>query len=47
MPTNKEWREAQISNPRYITTPLGKVVEINGKAMSEREFFGIKVLLPV
>ncbi|ODO00097.1 hypothetical protein I350_06722 [Cryptococcus amylolentus CBS 6273] len=46
VPTNKQWREAQIASMRDTTVPQ-KEVEINGKKHSVREFFGVKVLLPV
>ncbi|OWZ28083.1 hypothetical protein C356_06520 [Cryptococcus neoformans c45] len=46
VPTNKQWREAQIASMRDVTTPQKEVI-VNGKLMSYREFFGVKVLLPV
>lgn len=46
VPANKQWREAQIASMRDVTTPQKEVI-VNGKLMSYREFFGVKVLLPV
>jgi hypothetical protein len=52
VPTNKEWREIQIST---ATDPTDRVrnrvgadqVLIDGKVMHQREYMGVKVLLPV
>ncbi|WVQ84258.1 hypothetical protein IAT38_006410 [Cryptococcus sp. DSM 104549] len=46
VPTNKQWREAQVASIRDVTVAQKEVL-INGKPMSYREFFGVKVLLPV
>ncbi|WWD18847.1 hypothetical protein CI109_103302 [Kwoniella shandongensis] len=46
IPTNKQWREAQVASIRDVTKPQ-KEVMIDGKSHSYREFFGVKVLLPV
>ncbi|RSH82334.1 uncharacterized protein EHS24_007301 [Apiotrichum porosum] len=51
-PTNKEWREIQIAN---ATDPTDTVrnrigadqVLIGGKLMNQRDFMGVKVVLPV
>jgi isopenicillin N synthase-like dioxygenase len=52
VPTNREWREIQIST---ATDPTDRVrnrvgadqVLIDGKVMHQREYMGVKVLLPV
>ncbi|KAK8864129.1 hypothetical protein IAR55_001375 [Kwoniella newhampshirensis] len=46
IPTNKQWREAQVASIRDVTKPQKEVI-IDGKRMSYREFFGVKVMLPV
>lgn len=52
VPTNRQWREMQIST---ATDPTDTVrnrigadqVLINGKLMHQREYMGVKVVLPV
>lgn len=52
MPTNREWREIQIST---CTDPTdgernrvgADQVLVNGKIMHQREYMGVKVVLPV
>lgn len=52
MPTNKQWREIQIAT---ATDPTDQVhnrigvhqVMIDGKIMHQREYMGVKVVLPV
>lgn len=52
VPTNKEWREIQIAT---ATDPTDAVrnrigadqVMVNGKLMQQREYMGVKVVLPV
>lgn len=52
VPTNKEWREIQIAT---VTDPTDAVrnrlgadqVMVNGKLMQQREYMGVKVVLPV
>ncbi|KAK2596208.1 hypothetical protein QQS21_006356 [Conoideocrella luteorostrata] len=52
VPTNREWREIQIAT---ATDPTDMVrnrvgadqVLVNGKVMQQREYMGVKVLLPV
>jgi hypothetical protein len=52
VPTNREWREIQIST---ATDPTDRVhnrvgvhqVLVDGKIMHQREYMGVKVLLPV
>lgn len=46
VPTNKQWREAQIASMRDVTT-APKEVTVDGKLMTYREYFGVKVLFPV
>ncbi|CZR64271.1 related to leucoanthocyanidin dioxygenase [Phialocephala subalpina] len=49
VPTNKEWREAQIST-RVMTAPeerLGGIKEINGTKYGEDIILGVPVVLPV
>ena len=49
VPTNREWREAQVST-RVQAAPeekAGGVQEINGVKYGADEFLGVKVLLPV
>lgn len=52
VPTNKEWREIHIAQATDPTdTERNRIgadqVQINGKLMQQREYFGVKVLLPV
>ncbi|KAJ9144205.1 Clavaminate synthase-like protein [Pleurostoma richardsiae] len=49
VPTNKEWREIQISTRQQIPPEerLGGVQEINGVKYGADNFFGVEVLLPV
>ena len=52
VPTNREWREIQIAT---VTDPTDTVrnrigadqVLIDGKLMHQREYMGVKVVLPV
>lgn len=52
VPTNKQWREIQIAT---ATDPTDQVhnrigvhqVMIDGKIMHQREYMGVKVVLPV
>ena len=52
IPTNKEWREIQIAE---ATDPTDTVrnrigadqILVGDKLMQQREYFGVKVLLPV
>jgi hypothetical protein len=52
VPTNRQWREIQIAT---ATDPTDTVhnrvgvhqVVINGKIMHQREYMGVKVVLPV
>lgn len=52
VPTNRQWREIQIAT---ATDPTDRVrnqlgvdqVLINGKLMQQREYMGVKVVLPV
>lgn len=52
VPTNREWREIQIST---CTDPTdgernrvgADQVLVNGKIMHQREYMGVKVVLPV
>lgn len=52
VPTNKEWREIQIATVTDPTdTERNRIgadqVLINGKLMHQREYMGVKVVLPV
>lgn len=52
MPTNKQWREIQIATATDPTdTVRNRVgadqVMIDGKLMHQREYMGVKVVLPV
>ena len=49
VPTNKEWREIQISTRSQVPPEKrsGGIQEINGVKYGADEFFGVKVLLPV
>ncbi|ODN76063.1 hypothetical protein L202_06007 [Cryptococcus amylolentus CBS 6039] len=52
VPTNQEWREIQIAEATDPTdTERNRVgsdqVVVNGKLMQTREYYGVKVLLPV
>lgn len=52
IPTNQEWREIHIAQATDPTdTERNRIgadqVQINGKLMQQREYFGVKVLLPV
>lgn len=52
IPTNKQWREIQIAEATdptdTIRNAIGKdQILMNGKLMQQREYFGVKVLLPV
>ena len=52
MPTNREWREIQIATATDPTdTVRNRVgadqVLIDGKLMQQREYMGVKVVLPV
>ena len=49
VPTNKEWREIQISTRSQIPPEKrpGGVQELNGVKYGVDEFLGVKVLLPV
>lgn len=52
VPTNKQWREIQISTATDPTdTVRNRVgadqVIIDGKLMHQREYMGVKVVLPV
>ena len=49
VPTNKQWREIQISTNSQIPPEKrpGGIQEINGVKYGADEFFGVKVLLPV
>lgn len=52
VPTNRQWREMQIST---VTDPTDTIrnrigadqVLINGKLMQQREYMGVTVVLPV
>lgn len=49
VPTNKEWREAQISARLQVAPKdrLGGIKKINGVKYGEDTFLGVKVMLPV
>lgn len=52
VPTNQQWREIQIAEATDPTDTernrIGKdQVMLNGKLMQQREYFGVRVLLPV
>jgi len=49
VPTNKEWREAQISTRSQIPPEerSGGVKEVDGAKYGEDTFFGVRVMLPV
>lgn len=52
MPTNRQWREIQIATCTDPTdTERNRVgadqVVIDGKVMHQREYMGVKVVLPV
>ncbi|ORY35064.1 hypothetical protein BCR39DRAFT_516500 [Naematelia encephala] len=52
VPTNRQWREVQIANMREVTdTANNRIgadqVVIDGKKYTQREFLGVKVVLPV
>lgn len=52
VPTNREWREIQIATATDPTdTERNRLgadqVLIDGKLMSQREYMGVKVVLPV
>lgn len=52
VPTNQQWREIQIAEATDPTDQernrIGKdQVMLNGKLMQQREYFGVRVLLPV
>lgn len=49
IPTNKEWREAQVSTRSQIPPKdrLGGVKEVDGVKYGEDNFLGVKVMLPV
>lgn len=52
VPTNRQWREIQISTATDPTdTVRNKIgadqVLIDGKLMMQREYMGLKVVLPV
>lgn len=52
VPTNRQWREIQIATATDPTdTVRNRVgadqVLINGKLMMQREYMGVKVVLPV
>lgn len=52
VPTNAQWREKQIAEATDPTdTYHNRIgvhqVLINGKLMQQREYFGVKVMLPV
>lgn len=52
VPTNRQWREIHIAQATDPTdTERNRIgadqVQINGKLMQQREYFGVKVLLPV
>ena len=49
VPTNKQWREIQISSRSQVPPEKrsGGIQEINGIKYGADEFFGVKVLLPV
>lgn len=49
VPTNRQWREAQVSTRVQVAPEerKGGVREIGGVKYGEDEFFGVKVLLPV
>ena len=52
VPTNRQWREMQISTATDPTDQEHNRVGvhqavINGKVMHQREYMGIKVVLPV
>ena len=52
IPTNRQWREIQIAEAPdpldLIANSVGKdQLIVDGKLMTQREYHGVKVLLPV
>ncbi len=52
VPTNRQWREIQISTATDPTDTISNRVGvhqviINGQVMHQREYLGMKVVLPV
>lgn len=48
IPTNREWREVQIADSHHSTDPApnDKIVFVNGVKHIEREYLGVKIVLP-
>lgn len=52
MPTNKQWREIQIATCTDPTDTVNNRIGahqtiVDGKIMHQREYMGVKVVLPV